>query len=55
MRFLIENSRKETAKIDEKITQLKEGQLATMQLVLALQRRVREVEVQLGSHPDDEW
>lgn len=39
----IENSRKETAKIDEKINALKEGQLATLQLVLSLQRRVREI------------
>lgn len=37
----IENSRKETAKIDDKINALKQGQLATMQMVLALQRRVR--------------
>ena len=45
----IENSRRETAKIDEKINVLKQGQLGAMQMVLALQRRVREIEVQLGS------
>ena len=44
----IENARQETSKIDDKINVLKQGQLATMQMILSLQRRVREGEVQLG-------
>ena len=48
----IESARKETAKIDEKINVLKQGQVASMQMILSLQRRVREIEVQLGCLPE---
>lgn len=44
----IDNAKKETAKLDEKINSIKQGQLTSLQMVLSLQRRVREIEVQLG-------
>lgn len=44
----IDNAKKETAKLDEKINLIKQGQLTSLQMVLSLQRRVREIEVQLG-------
>ena len=43
--------RAETQKIEEKITSLKNGQLETLQLILGIQRRVQELEVQLGVAP----
>lgn len=44
----IDNSRAETQKVDQLINQMKQGQLYTLQMILALQRRVQELEVQLG-------
>lgn len=44
----IENARTETQKVDERISQMREAQLYSLQMILALQRRVRELEVQLG-------
>ena len=44
----IEVVRKETEKVDEKIEQLKQAQLMSLQLVLEIQRRVQEIEIQLG-------
>lgn len=43
----IDSAKKETAKIDEKIVQLKEGQIYSLQMILALQRRVQETETQI--------
>jgi hypothetical protein len=37
----IDNAKKETNKLDDKINLIKQGQLATLQMVLSLQRRVR--------------
>lgn len=34
--------------MDERIQQMKEAQLYTLQMILALQRRTQEMEVQLG-------
>lgn len=45
----IDGVRRETVKVDERIGQLKETQLLGLQLVLEIQRRVQEIEVQLGA------
>lgn len=50
----IDNARAETHKVDERINEMKEGQLYTLQMILALQRRVQELEVQLGLSEDQE-
>ena len=39
----IETARTETQKVDERINEMKEAQLYTLQMVLALQRRVQEL------------
>ena len=44
----MEAARKETEKVDQKIDLLKQSQLLSLQLVLEVQRRVQEVEVQVG-------
>ena len=44
----IESTRQETQKVDERIEQMKEAQLYTLQMILAMQRRVQELELQLG-------
>ena len=42
----------ETEKIDHKITTLKNGQIQALQLILGIQRRVQEIETQLGMDTD---
>jgi hypothetical protein len=39
----IEDARKETHKIDERIEKLKESQLYSLQMILSVQRRVQEL------------
>ena len=39
----IEIARTETQKVDERINEMKEAQLYTLQMVLSLQRRVQEL------------
>lgn len=51
---LINRSSSETKKINEKIQNLKSGQVKTFKMILSLQERVREIEVQLGSVESDE-
>lgn len=48
VRRKIEEARRETLKIDERVEKIKEAQLYSLQMILSIQRRVHELEVQLG-------
>ena len=52
---LINRSSSETKKINDKIQNLKSGQINTLKMILSLQERVREIEVQLGNMESDDW
>lgn len=46
----IDSSKKETQKIDDRIAELKDAQIYSLQMVLAIQRKVQEIETHVGSH-----
>ena len=48
IRKKIDNTRIETAKIDERIEQVKNAQIYSLQMILAIQRKIGELEIQLG-------
>ena len=54
MRKKIDEARRETQKIDERVEKIKEAQLYSLQLILSIQRRVQELEVQLGLQQETE-
>ena len=50
IRKRIDSARIETEKVDEKVKIIKDIQINAMQMILQLQRRTQELEVQLGGN-----